>query len=150
MVTAAVTYLLTWPGAEFAIAGRRDARRSGPATCTAIPTPRLGGIAMFGGLCAGLLVAAHLTYLEPASSSDADEPRALLSGAALIWLLGVARRQVGLDALIKLGGQMIAAGVMVLQGLTISSCLPAADPRRRHGRRLAPRQGTAAHRRRWS
>ena len=48
-----------------------------------------------------------------------DEPRALLSGAGLIWLLGVLDDKWGVDALVKLGGQMIAAGVMVLQGLTI-------------------------------
>ncbi|WP_064674438.1 MraY family glycosyltransferase, partial [Streptomyces albus] len=47
------------------------------------------------------------------------EPRALLSGAGLIWLIGVLDDKWGVDALVKLGGQMIAAGVMVLQGLTI-------------------------------
>ena len=48
-----------------------------------------------------------------------NEPRALLSGAALIWLIGVLDDKFEIDALIKLGGQMIAAGVMVMQGLTI-------------------------------
>ncbi|GAU65477.1 putative UDP-N-acetylglucosamine--undecaprenyl-phosphate N-acetylglucosamine-1-phosphate transferase [Streptomyces sp. NBRC 110611] len=115
-VTAAVTYLLTGPVRKFAIAAgampeirARDVHRE--------PTPRLGGIAMFGGLCAGLLVAAHLTNLK--SVFDSNEPRALLSGAALIWILGVLDDKWGVDALVKLGGQMIAAGVMVLQGLTI-------------------------------
>jgi UDP-GlcNAc:undecaprenyl-phosphate GlcNAc-1-phosphate transferase len=82
------------------------------------PTPRLGGIAMFGGLCAGLLVAAHLTNIGEVFTLS-DEPRALLSGAAVIWILGVLDDKWGVDALVKLGGQMIAAGVMVLQGLTI-------------------------------
>ncbi|WP_411120417.1 MraY family glycosyltransferase [Streptomyces sp. x-19] len=115
-VTAAVTYLLTGPVRKFAIAAgavpeirARDVHRE--------PTPRLGGIAMFGGLCAGLLVAAHLTNLK--SVFETNEPRALLSGAALIWILGVLDDKWGVDALVKLGGQMIAAGVMVLQGLTI-------------------------------
>jgi UDP-GlcNAc:undecaprenyl-phosphate GlcNAc-1-phosphate transferase len=80
------------------------------------PTPRLGGIAMFGGLCAGLLVAAHLTNIGQLSS---EQPRALLSGAGLIWLLGVLDDKWGVDALIKLGVQMIAGGVMVLQGLQV-------------------------------
>ncbi|WP_328384616.1 undecaprenyl/decaprenyl-phosphate alpha-N-acetylglucosaminyl 1-phosphate transferase [Streptomyces sp. NBC_00400] len=116
-VTAAVTYLLTGPVRKFAIAAgampeirARDVHRE--------PTPRLGGIAMFGGLCAGLLVASHLTNLQSVFENS-DEPRALLSGAALIWLLGVLDDKWGVDALVKLGGQMIAAGVMVLQGLTI-------------------------------
>ncbi|MEV5506118.1 MraY family glycosyltransferase [Streptomyces orinoci] len=116
-VTAAVTYLLTGPVRKFAIVAgampeirARDVHRE--------PTPRLGGIAMFGGLCAGLLVAAHLTSLKPVFQAS-NEPRALLSGAGLIWLLGVLDDKWGVDALVKLGGQMIAAGVMVLQGLTI-------------------------------
>lgn len=116
-VAAAVTYLLTGPVRKFAIAAGampeirdRDVHRE--------PTPRLGGIAMFGGLCAGLLVAAHLENLRSVFELS-NEPRALLSGAGLIWLLGVLDDKWGVDALIKLGAQMVAAGVMVLQGLTI-------------------------------
>ncbi|WP_327431765.1 MraY family glycosyltransferase [Streptomyces sp. NBC_01236] len=116
-ITAAVTYLLTGPVRKFAIVAgampeirARDVHRE--------PTPRLGGIAMFFGLCAGLLVADHLKNLN-AVFSNSNEPRALLSGAALIWLIGVLDDKFEIDALIKLGGQMIAAGVMVMQGLTI-------------------------------
>ncbi|WP_330287748.1 MraY family glycosyltransferase [Streptomyces sp. NBC_00576] len=116
-ITAAVTYLLTGPVRKFAIVAgampeirARDVHRE--------PTPRLGGIAMFFGLCAGLLVADHLTNLHEVFKNS-NEPRALLSGAALIWLIGVLDDKFEIDALIKLGGQMIAAGVMVMQGLTI-------------------------------
>ncbi|MFI1353586.1 MraY family glycosyltransferase [Streptomyces sp. NPDC020898] len=116
-ITAAVTYLLTGPVRKFAIVAgavpeirARDVHRE--------PTPRLGGIAMFFGLCAGLLVADHLTNLNEVFENS-NEPRALLSGAALIWLIGVLDDKFEIDALIKLGGQMIAAGVMVMQGLTI-------------------------------
>ncbi|MEU0127192.1 MULTISPECIES: MraY family glycosyltransferase [unclassified Streptomyces] len=116
-VTAAVTYLLTGPVRKFAIAigampaiRARDVHRE--------PTPRLGGIAMFGGLCAGLIVADHLFNLNSVFELS-NEPRALLSGAAMIWLIGVLDDKFEIDALIKLGGQMIAAAVMVIQGLTI-------------------------------
>ncbi|WP_199742443.1 MraY family glycosyltransferase, partial [Streptomyces triticirhizae] len=116
-VTAAVTYLLSGPVRKFAIAWgamtairARDVHRE--------PTPRLGGIAMFGGLCAGLLVASQLTNVGQVFRLS-DEPRALLSGAALIWLVGVLDDRYGVDALVKLGLQMVAAGVMVLQGLTV-------------------------------
>ncbi|MGW1215670.1 MraY family glycosyltransferase [Streptomyces sp. NPDC002499] len=116
-ITAAVTYLLTGPVRKFAIVAgampqirARDVHRE--------PTPRLGGIAMFFGLCAGLLVADHLTNLSEVFDNS-NEPRALLSGAAVIWLIGVLDDKFEIDALIKLGGQMIAAGVMVMQGLTI-------------------------------
>ncbi|MET7318264.1 MraY family glycosyltransferase [Streptomyces thermoviolaceus] len=116
-ITAAVTYLLTEPVRKFAIVARampeiraRDVHKQ--------PTPRLGGIAMFFGLCAGLLAADHLANLSDVFVKS-NEPRALLSGAALIWLIGVLDDKFEIDALIKLGGQMIAAGVMVMQGLTI-------------------------------
>ncbi|MEU6195675.1 MraY family glycosyltransferase [Streptomyces sp. NPDC047061] len=116
-ITAAVTYLLTGPVRKFAIVAgampeirARDVHRE--------PTPRLGGIAMFFGLCAGLLVADHMSNLNEVFENS-NEPRALLSGAALIWLIGVLDDKFEIDALIKLGGQMIAAGVMVMQGLTI-------------------------------
>ncbi|MFF9035006.1 MraY family glycosyltransferase [Streptomyces sp. NPDC014892] len=116
-ITAAVTYLLTGPVRKFAIvAGAMPAVRARDVHRE--PTPRLGGIAMFFGLCAGLLVADHLTNLSQVFA-ESNEPRALLSGAALIWLIGVLDDKFEIDALIKLGGQMIAAGVMVMQGLTI-------------------------------
>lgn len=116
-VTAAATYLLTGPVRKFAIMARampeiraRDVHRE--------PTPRLGGIAMFLGLCAGLLVADRLTGLS-AVFDTFDQPRALLSGAALIWLLGVLDDKFELNSLILLGGRVTAAGAMVMQGLTI-------------------------------
>src|SRR5688572_21311800 len=100
LVTAAVTYLLTGPVRKFAIAAgampeirARDVHRE--------PTPRLGGIAMFGGLCAGLLVASQLEDLQEVFT-ETDEPRALLAGAGLIWLLGVLDDKWGVDALLKL------------------------------------------------
>jgi len=117
--TAAVTYLLTGPVRKFAIVAgamppvrARDVHRE--------PTPRLGGIAMFGGLCAGLLVSSQLTNLGHLFSQSADV-RALLSGAGIMWVLGVLDDKWGVDALVKLGGQMIAAGVMVWQGVTVIS-----------------------------
>ncbi|GAA3016609.1 MraY family glycosyltransferase [Streptomyces lactacystinicus] len=115
--TAAVTYLLTGPVRKFAIAAgamppvrARDVHRE--------PTPRLGGIAMFGGLCAGILVASQLDNLSKVFSQGTDI-RALLSGAGIMFLLGVLDDKWGVDALVKLGGQMIAAGVMVWQGVTV-------------------------------
>ncbi len=115
--TAAVTYLLTGPVRKFAIAAgamppvrARDVHRE--------PTPRLGGIAMFGGLCAGILVASQLDNLSKVFTQGTDI-RALLSGAGIMFLLGVLDDKWGVDALVKLGGQMIAAGVMVWQGVTV-------------------------------
>ena len=73
-ITAAVTYLLTGPVRKFAIVAgampeirARDVHRE--------PTPRLGGIAMFFGLCAGLLVADHLTNLNEVFESRTSRAR---------------------------------------------------------------------------
>ncbi|MEY9871743.1 UDP-GlcNAc:undecaprenyl-phosphate GlcNAc-1-phosphate transferase [Streptacidiphilus sp. MAP12-33] len=116
-VTAAVTYLLTGPARKFAIiAGAMPAVRDRDVHKE--PTPRLGGIAMFGGLCAGLLTADHLSALHYVFQNSSDVP-ALLSGATIMWVLGVLDDKWGVDALVKLGGQMVAAGVMVYQGLTV-------------------------------
>ncbi|MGW4892122.1 glycosyltransferase family 4 protein [Kitasatospora sp. NPDC004240] len=124
--TAAVSYLLTGPTRKFAIAAgamppvrARDVHRE--------PTPRLGGIAMFGGLCAGILVASQLDNLSKVFAQGTDI-RALLSGAGIMFVLGVLDDKWGVDALVKLGGQMIAAGVMVWQGVTVITLpVPGAD-----------------------
>jgi UDP-GlcNAc:undecaprenyl-phosphate/decaprenyl-phosphate GlcNAc-1-phosphate transferase len=114
-VAAAVTYVLT-PVA------RRLAMRWGAMTevrdrdVHAIPTPRLGGLAMFAGFAAALLVASQLPFLGRVFE-NADDEMGLLSGAALICLLGLADDKWGLDAVTKLAGQVLAAGVMVLQGV---------------------------------
>ncbi|MGW3122969.1 MraY family glycosyltransferase [Streptomyces sp. NPDC001107] len=116
-ITAAVTYLLTGPVRKFAIvAGAMPAVRARDVHRE--PTPRLGGMAMFGGLFAGLMTASHIPNLEPIFAQS-SLPQALMSGAALIWLLGVLDDKFELGALIKLGGQVIAAGVMAYQGLTV-------------------------------
>ncbi len=115
VVAASVTYLLT-PVA------RRIAVRWGAMTevrdrdVHAIPTPRLGGVAMLGGFAAALLVASQLPFLGPVFERSKDE-LALLSGATLITLLGIADDKWQLDAMTKLAGQVLAAGVMVLQGV---------------------------------
>jgi UDP-GlcNAc:undecaprenyl-phosphate GlcNAc-1-phosphate transferase len=114
VVAAAVTYLLT-PVA------RRIALRWGAMTPVrdrdvhAIPTPRLGGVAMMCGFGAALLVSNSLPFLGP--RLNGRDIVAVLSGAILICLLGVADDRWELDAVTKLAGQVLAAGVMVLQGV---------------------------------
>ena len=114
VVSAAVTYLLT-PVA------RRIALRWGALTQVrdrdvhAIPTPRLGGIAMLGGFTAALAVANSLPFLGPRLFGG--DIMAVLSGSVLVCLLGVADDRWELDAVTKLAGQVLAAGVMVLQGV---------------------------------
>jgi len=82
------------------------------------PIPRLGGVAMFGGLAVGLLVASQFPFIQRVFGRS-DDLRALLTGGAVICVIGVIDDKWGLDALTKLAGQILAAGVMVLQGVTL-------------------------------
>lgn len=117
LVAAAVTYLLTPVARRLAIAGGalapvrdRDVH--------AIPTPRLGGLAIFGGIAAALLVARALPTLS-ATFYASSEPKAVLEAGLVICLLGALDDRFDLDSLTKLGGQILAAGVMVLGGVQL-------------------------------
>ena len=118
LVTAAVTFLVTPVVRRVAVltgvmADVRDR------DVHAIPTPRLGGVGMYVGVLAGLLVADHLPVLHTVFTNY-DEPRAILIAGGLITLLGVVDDKWSLDALTKLSGQIVAAGAMVLLGLRLA------------------------------
>jgi UDP-GlcNAc:undecaprenyl-phosphate GlcNAc-1-phosphate transferase len=84
----------------------------------AVPTARLGGTAMFLGFGAACLVATHLPYLKQVLRGSTDL-RAVLIGAAMVLVLGAVDDLWGLDAVTKLGGQVLAAGVMAVQGVQL-------------------------------
>ena len=83
-----------------------------------VPIPRLGGLAMFVGFAAGMLLASKLPLLSEVFAESRDAI-AVISGATLIVLVGAADDIWGLDALTKLAGQVLAAGVMVVQGVQL-------------------------------
>jgi UDP-GlcNAc:undecaprenyl-phosphate/decaprenyl-phosphate GlcNAc-1-phosphate transferase len=86
------------------------------------PTPRLGGIAMYTGLLAALLVASQLEYFR-AVFFDGNERQiiAVLCAATLIVVMGVLDDFFDLDWTTKLIGQIIAAGLLAwLGGLQIT------------------------------
>ncbi|MFQ1001486.1 glycosyltransferase family 4 protein [Modestobacter sp. SSW1-42] len=92
-----------------------------------IPTPRGGGVAMYLGVAAGVLVATQLPSLQR-SFEFSTQTIAVLVAGGLICLLGVLDDRFGLDALTKLTGQIAAAGVMVLLGVQLAYLfLPVAD-----------------------
>lgn len=114
---AAVTYFLTPPVRALAIRWGIIAQvRDRDVHDT--PTPRLGGLAMAGGLLAGLLLASKLPMMS-AVFDGSTTIVALLSGAAIIVMLGIVDDKWGLDAPTKLAGQVLAAGVMAFQGVAI-------------------------------
>lgn len=115
-LAAAVTYLVT-PVA------RLLAYRVGAVTAVrkrdvhSVPTPRLGGIAMWAGLAVALLVAAQIDFLQPVF--DDSLPWAILACGGAICLLGVADDIWDLDWITKLIGQIIVAGAMAWQGVQL-------------------------------
>jgi UDP-GlcNAc:undecaprenyl-phosphate GlcNAc-1-phosphate transferase len=113
LVAAAVTYLLVPLVRRFAIRiGAAPEIRERDVHTT--PTPRLGGLAMYGGLVAGLLVASQLAHTGKALGDDnGDTVTALLIAGGIITVTGFLDDWWGMDPFIKLGGQIAAAGVLV-------------------------------------
>ncbi|GAB2920187.1 undecaprenyl/decaprenyl-phosphate alpha-N-acetylglucosaminyl 1-phosphate transferase [Nonomuraea fastidiosa] len=119
LISAAVTYLLVPLVRRFAIRiGAMPEVRERDVHTT--PTPRLGGLAMYGGLVVGLLVASRLPHSGAALSEyDANVVTALIVAGALITVTGFLDDWWGMDAFIKLGGQIAAAGVLVAYNLRL-------------------------------
>ncbi|RFS81921.1 undecaprenyl/decaprenyl-phosphate alpha-N-acetylglucosaminyl 1-phosphate transferase [Actinomadura spongiicola] len=119
LVAALVAYLLTpivrvfavWFGAQ-AVPRERDVH--------VIPTPRLGGLAMFGGMVAALVVATGLPEMRKVlADGDINVTRALLLSGGLLVLIGIADDRWEVDALTKFAGQVAAAGIFIMQGIQI-------------------------------
>ncbi len=116
VVVASVTYLLTPVARRFAVAWGALASVRDRDVHT-IPTPRLGGLAMYAGALAGLLVASRLPLL--ARVFGRSDVRGVLLGGLVLVVLGAVDDRWGLDALTKFAGQILAAGLMVLQGVQL-------------------------------
>jgi UDP-GlcNAc:undecaprenyl-phosphate GlcNAc-1-phosphate transferase len=113
LVAAGMTYLLTVIAREIAIrTGATAAVRD--RDVHAEPIPYLGGIAMLGGMVAAYLVARELPFLSLDPSVHQTAATVLTAGA-LICAVGVLDDIFELDALTKLGGQLLAAGYLVYQ-----------------------------------
>lgn len=117
VVAASLTLLLVGPVGSLASrwgavppTRERDVHR--------FPIPRLGGLAMLGGLLAALAAASALPRLGRVFELSTDA-RGVLLGAVVICLVGVADDMWNLDVLTKLAGQVVAAGVMVLSGVQL-------------------------------
>ncbi|MBB4908013.1 glycosyltransferase family 4 protein [Actinophytocola algeriensis] len=81
-----------------------------------VPIPRLGGLAMYLGVCGGMLLAHQLPVLRRAFDYSLD-PTAILLGGGLIMVIGMLDDRFELDSLTKLAGQTTCAGILVLLGL---------------------------------
>jgi UDP-GlcNAc:undecaprenyl-phosphate GlcNAc-1-phosphate transferase len=118
LAAAVVSYLLC-------VVARELAMRTGAVAQVrdrdvhAVPIPYFGGVAMLGGLGAGLLVAHHLPFLS--RSQAFDDAGTVLVGGAIICAVGVLDDLLELDALTKFGGQVVAASFLVLNGVQLYS-----------------------------
>ena len=81
------------------------------------PIPRLGGVAMLAGITVAFVVASRMRFLEGIFASSG--PWGVLAAAAVVCALGVADDVWDLDALTKLAGQVLAAGLMAWQGVQL-------------------------------
>jgi len=117
LVAAATTYLLCSLARELAVrmgavAQVRDR------DVHAIPIPYFGGVAMLGGLAASVLVAKSLPFLGGDGTDQMfGDVGIVLLGGAIVCLVGVVDDVFELDAVTKLAGEVVAAGVVVIGGV---------------------------------
>ncbi|GAB2766850.1 MraY family glycosyltransferase [Nocardioides salsibiostraticola] len=136
LVASAITYLLT-------VVAREIALRTGAVAVVrdrdvhAEPIPYLGGIAMLGGLAAAYVVAQQLPFLSTSQPFVFEDAGAVLLAGAMVCVVGVFDDIFDIDALTKLGGQVLAVGLLVYSGLQFRF-LPLPDGRQIS---LEPAQG---------
>ena len=117
LVAAATTYLLCSLARELAVrvgavAQVRDR------DVHAIPIPYFGGVAMMTGLAVGVLLARNLPFLGGEGTERMfDDAGWVLLGGAVVCLVGVIDDVFELDAVTKLAGEVVAAGIVVVGGV---------------------------------
>ena len=119
LVAAAVTYLLTPLVRRVAMkfkvvipARERDVHAG--------PMPRMGGVAMYLGVAAGLLVASRLVPMRDAFHGT-GLVAGLLGAGGLIVIIGIVDDRWGISPIGKLVGQIVAAGVVCASGARLTS-----------------------------
>jgi UDP-GlcNAc:undecaprenyl-phosphate/decaprenyl-phosphate GlcNAc-1-phosphate transferase len=117
LVAAAVTYLLTPLVRKFAIwfgawhePRERDVHTE--------PVPEMGGLAIFCGVAAALLVASRMFPLSNVFAGTRVGSGLLLAGGVVV-LTGVVDDRWGLSALTKLVGQIGAGAILVWSGAVV-------------------------------
>lgn len=83
-----------------------------------VPTPRLGGVAIYLGLVAGMAVASAVPFLSGIFETS-TAAWAVIAGTGLVCVLGVADDIWDLDWMAKLAGQILGALVMAWGGVQL-------------------------------
>ena len=116
LVTAAVTYLLVPSVRRVAVVTHAMHEPRARDTHTT-PTPLLGGLAMYGGLVAGLLVAGRLSFLQdPFATAGSRTAAGLLLAGGFVVVVGFVDDRWGLGAISKLAAQVAVGGIVVWSG----------------------------------
>ncbi len=118
LLAAAATYLLT-PLVRRGAMATRAMHAARTRDVHVVPTPLLGGLAMYGGLAAGLLVANQLTYLREAFPSPRTVPGLLMAGGLLV-VTGIIDDRWGMGAISKLAAQVAAGAILVWSQVVLS------------------------------
>jgi len=115
---AGATFALTYPVKRLAVrcgwVDEPDERRVHNVT-----TPDVGGIAMFGGFLVAMLVARQLGSFDTLFSSSSELPGVVLA-ACVIFVVGLLDDIRDISAPAKVAGTVVAALVLVWQGVTMS------------------------------
>jgi UDP-GlcNAc:undecaprenyl-phosphate GlcNAc-1-phosphate transferase len=112
-VTFAVTPAVRWLSTRLGWIDRPSDRKVHP-----VPTPTAGGVAMYVGVVAGLLVARVLPGVSPLYETSSELDAALIAASAVV-VLGIVDDTRGVSAVGKLAGQVLVAGVLVLVGVQL-------------------------------
>jgi UDP-GlcNAc:undecaprenyl-phosphate GlcNAc-1-phosphate transferase len=116
LVAAAVTYLLTVIAREIALRTGAVARVRDRDVHDE-PVPYLGGLAMLGGMLAAYAVARELPFLSQSDPFVFRDAGVVLIAGTLLCAVGVLDDIFELDALTKLGGQVLAAALLIASGI---------------------------------
>jgi UDP-GlcNAc:undecaprenyl-phosphate GlcNAc-1-phosphate transferase len=87
-------------------------------TVHAVPTPTIGGLALFAGLLAGLGVSRTLPFFDQMNAGSAEPLGAVVACTAILGL-GLVDDVRGITALTKLTGQIFCAGLLVVAGVQL-------------------------------
>ncbi|MEO5662877.1 MAG: MraY family glycosyltransferase [Nocardioides sp.] len=116
LVAGTVTYLLTVIAREIALRTGAVAKVRDRDVHTE-PIPYMGGLAMLGGLWAAYFVARELPFLSRSEGFVFQDAGVVLLAGSLVCAVGVLDDIFEIDALTKLGGQVLAAALLVALGV---------------------------------
>jgi UDP-GlcNAc:undecaprenyl-phosphate/decaprenyl-phosphate GlcNAc-1-phosphate transferase len=119
LVAAAVTYVLTPLVRRFATSIGAIKEEIRDRDVHTAPVPLIGGVAMYGGLAAALLVANQIPQLHDAIANT-GMVTGLLAAGGLLVIIGIIDDRWGMNALTKAAGQVAAGGIVVATGTQLS------------------------------